>query len=1051
MTGLEKLTLEIPFEKGQGQKQDPAVAETEVPYYLRNAELRKSSTVVKRPGSTALSTTTIGSPAFGAARRLASVNGELVAVTETVGSYGSGGGVADGGDTVFSRSETAAAWKAFGKIQRPTLEVLYPAVPHKSVIDAVDCCVGGGYMLTAERDSTFGIYYTITDLASNTEVVNAICANGGANDLLIKCVAAASRLCILFYDVGDDQFKLVSVNYSTTSFTTTTYSLGFGKSAAATKTDIVAGGTDVYISYPVVSGGNQDVVVSKVSTTTGTIASPVTAATFASSFGGDTALNLGTTELCLVYLNATNEVHFRYTTALTPVTFHADNVLVATSTLISEGIGALRVLWISSGRRIVFWQRRYDSSTEISPAGGALSGSGTPAGIYWTNIISTGPAVLSGAIHQSINVAFWSEPFLLSSRAFLPVLCVRHNTPSTGGGSMGYYSGAYMTELGLADNSENVVSLMPHSTLALDIVGQRFGRAMSIYDSKAYAAITRRQMNPFDPDGQLYYVEYSTIMIAAHDFGDAYRWQPAVCNQGVVFAGALPYVYDGVSVHECGFAWRPEIMDKKLAAGGSLSSGTAYSFRVTYEWRDGKGSRWYSQASYATEAESITPSGGNLSVQLAVKPLTVSMMSNGEFYFSGKVYAVLWRATVADAAQGIWHREQEIAVAPYMTANVVFTSTAADTAIDGAEQLYTVGGELENYTAPPCRALVQHRDRLFAYNTEWGTLDYTKPMTAERGIEWSLSQRIPCPEPIIALESLEHVLLAFSRNKIYVLEGAGPSVTGQPPDAFARLTLVNADIGCSEPCAAWRCPAGVVFRTIGGFWMVTRSLEVIYIGAAIETDYDSVIAAYAGVVDAKHGCLRIYTDGGLPDATAGSLTRFNFWYDTGRWSVDEMIYTGNRHGAYHESLNYFINAAGTVLNETTSYTDNGSFYPLKIKTAWIRFGDLHSFKRVWRFFVSGETDSTNNSGIQVLIGKDHDTGTPFVNESYTPTQLGTAGAKALRFHMPVQKVRSLQVTLVELQNGAGTPANTRGFKYYGIGFELGLKRGGVKLPAAVSR
>jgi hypothetical protein len=435
------------------------------------------------------------------------------------------------------------------------------------------------------------------------------------------------------------------------------------------------------------------------------------------------------------------------------------------------------------------------------------------------------------------------------------------------------------------------------------------------------------------------------------------------------------------------------------------------------------------------------------------------MMQDPGFYFPGKLYAVLWRATAAQATAGVFIRDSQVEFHPYDTANIILTSSSSDDDIAQSERLYIVGGELENYTAPPCRSICQHRDRLVAFNTEWKTIDYTKPLSQDRGIEWSLSQRIPCPEDIVAIESLEHVCVLFSKKRIYALEGAGPSSTGVPPDAFARLVLVNADIGCAEVNAAWRCPAGIIFVSNGGFWLLDRSLSVSYIGAPVEVDFDYLhragnLHALCGVVDEKNNCMRIYVEGILADLVyaddyPSALTRFNYWFDTGRWSVDQIQAGAPQWATYHNNKNYIVFgpqiSSGIGYEDATVYSDVGEFYPEAIETGWIRFNDLHSFKRVWRTLVSIESTTDNVSSLRTVVSADF--GAPINSDTFTDAQLGAAGTKMLRIHLFRQKVRAVKVSLIESE---GDDPDSTGFKFYGIGFELGMKRGAFK-AATVSR
>lgn len=1060
-TGLEKVTVEVPFSKGVGQKMDPAVIEMDVPYVLRNVHLRKGSVPSKRLGHVEVTDESDGAVDFTDAgvKRLVSLDDELVAITESAGSIGSGGGTGSSGDTVFAFAESAQKWKAFGKIQRPTLDVVYPISSHDTTVNKLDTAVNGNYMVTAEKAGDGvgvdgrGIFATITDLASDTERFQGVIA-GSANGKLIKCVATSTYLCVVWWSAITGFFSVTK--YDLTALTETTYNLAVGSSAGADNADAATSSNLVYVSY---TSGTTVVAVVPVAMTTGTVGAAVTVETFASGAVKPTAITISGAELAVVFSEpTTGDVRIR-TGTLTPA-FPDAAIDVATA----QFAESVRVVIFSSTVRLVFWETLYDQTTETSYAGGALNGSGTPCSVRWARVEGTS-ATLSvgwgGAVRKSINLGLWGQPFVLNSRVFLPVVSPRHLTPGEGFAvtGLGYYRGAYIVEVEPTISSAQA-TLMPQAACCLDVVGNRLGRNTSVVSSKAYVAITRRRQDPGDPGARSWYFEHHQVEVCIFDFADDYRWQPAVHDHMAIFSGAYPYVFDGKSTHECGFAWRPEIMGFVVAADGALDGAETYFYRVTFEYRDAVGRRWHSQVSYAVEGQNITdPATTNLTMKIAVSTLSLNMMQDASFYFPGPLYAVLWRATAAQANSGVWVRDTEQKFYPYDTANVILTSSLADADIDDSERLYIIGGEIENYPAPPCRSLAQHRDRLFAYNTEWQTLDYTKPMQTDRGIEWSLSQRIPCPEKMVALASLEHALIAFSSKAIYALEGGGPSSTGIPPDAFARLVLVNADIGCSEVNAAWRCPAGIIFRSKGGFWLLDRSYSVSYIGASVESDFDQLAAggsfsALCGVVDEKNNCMRIYCQGVLNDVVysddfGSNLARFNYWFDTGRWSVDNLQCTDPRWATYHRNKNYIAwgtqTQSGVAVEDEDVYDDIGSFYAEAIETGWIRFDGFQSFKRVWRTLISLEEEVGNLSSLRLVIAADY--GAPINSETITGAEFGTSGAKLVRVHLWRQKVRSLKVSLIESE---GSDSDSPGFKFHGIGFELGMKRGAYK-AATISR
>jgi hypothetical protein len=1040
---LEKTVIEVPFARGQNQKPGPEVAEMDVPYLLRNMELRKGTTYVKREGRASFSTTVLGPgallPSFGAIGRLATREDELVALCENTGTWGSAGGAGNAGDTVFSYSETMAGWKAFGKIGRPTSDVIEASPPTGTDLSASDSYVIDGYLMTVHGRDT-GVHATVTDLRTGTRVLN----NERIAVGLDKPMAFGLGTKFYLFGLDGSTNSLVGYVYDTTAhnsgFGTVVSLASVGTTANNQGFDVTTDGTNLYFSYHHISGGVAEIRVIKYSPTLANLFVATTVRTATSGQGGQNSISCNAGAVAIFYCVFTGAAQVlelkRLTNNTTPTIGSA--VLVSASEPL---LRTVRNVSISATSGYVFWDRIYSAATE-NPAG--LNGTGTPTKVLWTDVGGTQATPTVGTTHTAINLYLWAEPFLISSRLYLPVLATRFNPPGSGPGAMGYYKGAYLTEVSTLATTNATATLMPVAANFLDVVGQYPGRKVGIQDGKAYATLARRQHNPFDPDGQNRYVEYPVVSTIAYDFSDRQRWQPANHKHYLSFSGALPYMFDGQNVHEVGFAWRPEIGEVALAAGGALTSGDTYTYRLTFEFRDHAGNRQHSQVNFAVEGIA-NPSAGNLSAVISASICSLSMKGDFASYFPGHLYLVLWRGTAAQTAAGEFVRVQEQRFFPYDTSNVTFTDAASDASLDTAERLYIFGNELENTTAPPCRVMFQHRDRLWAYNTETKSLWYTKPLTAERGIEWSLSQQVPVPDDVVAGASLEDSAVFFTRKQVFAIRGDGPGSTGTPVDAFSRLELVNADIGCNEPCAAWRAPPGVFFRSDQGIWLVTRAFQFEFIGAPIEEETKDLDYCAGGVVDARKGCFRLYYARLTHPYAEESAYCANYWYDTARWSLDDFEGDSLVSAVNWKGDSVFADRSEVWELGTGIYYDDtlNGFYPQTVTMHWARFGNLTSFKRLWRVLVACKMFSL--TGLRVTVARDYDDGASdsweFL-ESDVDTDPGV-----LRVHQRVQKVVAVRVTIEEFRPDGVTDFPAQGFELYGLGFELGMKRGAAKLGA----
>lgn len=1044
---LDKTTMEVPFIKGMNQKPSQEVTDMDVPFLLRNVEMRKGTGLVKRPGREEMSTTVLGPgaslPTFETVARVATREDELVAICGSHGAWGSQGGAGAAGDTVFSYSELEDSWKAFGKIGRPTSDVIYSAPPTDTSLSEVDSAAINGRLMTVTNRDT-GTHVTIIDLETQTRIIN--------NEHLVTpitqivCFAYDDKFFIFGADSSDNLVGYVydtDFHFSGILGPTTIAATALG--AGSEGVDVTTDGTYMFLSYDFVAGGTHEVRLVRLAPNLGIATPAVTVAVLSAGGGGHNAVHYGAGTVNVAYVKyngAQEDVALRRVTNGTTLALSTETTVASDVFSLASGV---RVITQSLTESVVFWDTIYDTGSEV----GGLDGSGDPPKVWWRPVLGTVSAPEAAANpHAGVNLKLWAEPFILSTRVYLPVLGTRFVQPGSGAGSPGYYNGAFLCEVNTAATTSPYITLMPVGANFIDVMAFRYGRKTSVVDNKAYITASYRQHNPNDPDGQHHYVEYPIVSTVVYDFADFYRWQPANHKHDVLFSGALPYMFDGANTYECGFVWRPEIMGSQLAAGGNLSSGQVYSYRVTMEFRDHRGNRFNSAPSYAVEALELAPSGGNLSVKLAVNTCPLSMKGDASAYFPGKSYFVFWRGNAGQVAAGEYVRVGEARFHPYDQTNYVFTDTKSDDDVDAAERLYIVGGELENYTPPPCRVLFQHRDRLIAYNTESKTVWYTKPMAPERSIEWSLSQQIPVPEDVMAGASLENSAILFTRTKCYALEGAGPGSNGLPPDGFSRLTLINADIGCSEICGAWRTPAGVIFKSDDGFWLVTRGYEFQYIGAVIEDEAEHVERVAAGIVDTSKGCFRLFyqrDESVEVDASAYSL---NYWYDTGRWSRDDFASLGDESGQALVGATMWKGEPVFADSERIwrfgdSFIDGADgFYPMGVTMGWARFGDLGSFKRVWRTVLTAKAVGTSN--VRLVFYKNY-LASPFQTVEFDPANVGVNAQ--VRVHMSHQKLSALRFELTEVE---GDDAESEGWQLFGVTFELGIKKGAVKLAAARS-
>ena len=178
-----------------------------------------------------------------------------------------------------------------------------------------------------------------------------------------------------------------------------------------------------------------------------------------------------------------------------------------------------------------------------------------------------------------------------------------------------------------------------------------------------------------------------------------------------------------------------------------------------------------------------------------------------------------------------------------------------------------------------------------------------------------------------------------------------------------------------------------------------------------------------------------------------------YWYDTGRWSRDDWL------GAEAVSATYWdsgpVTTDGSAVYKVggpeTYLDEDDNWYRMSVTMGWARFGDMHAFKRVWRVLVT--LKMFEQSSLYLNIQNDFSEEGDAQEATFDSANVGVDEGVQVRLHLRRQKLTSIRVYLSDVEPpppGEGGILMGQGFELYGVGYELGIKRGAVKLPATRS-
>jgi hypothetical protein len=532
------------------------------------------------------------------------------------------------------------------------------------------------------------------------------------------------------------------------------------------------------------------------------------------------------------------------------------------------------------------------------------------------------------------------------------------------------------------------------------------------------------------------------IQVASFDFNAPQ--QAIELSDNLHLTGGILYVFDGVQTVESGFHLFPEGYTATPAGTGGVILAGTYQYRVMFEWMDNYGCLHRSAPGIPV---SVTTTGSTSSVVIVALTLRITAKST-------PISIVIYRTAVN---QTIFYRITSI-IAPLLNSTAVdtvtFTDTVADASIIGNEQLYTTGGELENIATPAPGAIAKYKNRLVLVDAENpSTLWYSKEIIGGVPVEFNdaLLKSIPqgTSDGITAMLQMDDKLVLFDSEWAYVQFGDGWAADGSGDNLTIPQALPTAS-GCTIAKSLAVIPKGLMFRSEKGTQLLTRGLDLQYVGAPVEQWNGDTVTSVQVI---PHSRQVRYT------LNSGICLVYDYYVD--QWgtrthcnAIDSVIW---------QNLFTFVQADGKVMQETeNAFTDDGAFSPMKLKTSWLSMAGLQGFERVRRLLILGEYRGPHKLTVEIAYDFNPeptqsltiDAGTLLDTLIYgDPDPYGTVSPYGgdyplyqWRIHLERQKCEALQVTITDSQ----VPPYSEGMSLSAITLEVALKKGARKMSAARS-
>lgn len=461
-----------------------------------------------------------------------------------------------------------------------------------------------------------------------------------------------------------------------------------------------------------------------------------------------------------------------------------------------------------------------------------------------------------------------------------------------------------------------------------------------------------RQANEQSVNGYLFTI--NGIALSSVNFAAQGRYGTARMGEEIHVAGGLLQSYDGANLVEHSYLLAPDRIYSHTTAstGGNMSDGT-YLYQQIYKWPDKRGQIHRSATSIPY---TVTISGGTATqkVVLNVLPLVLTHKTDVviEIYRTTNVGQVPFNVT-----NGALFNE------PFTTGLLSFDDITSDADIQNNEILYTVGGELDNDPPPAASLIAAGKQRLFLAGCENPyAYYYSKKQITGVGMQFSLAfygETSSNYGPISAIAVMDDKFVLWTHTAILYVSGDGPDPTGNN-NSFTLPTLVASDVGCTNPASIVLGAEGLYFMSGKGLYLLSRSLQVSYVGAPVE-EYNALAISSALILPDTNQIRFGSSDG----PSTGRALVYNYFFQepfsdqvqAGQWST----FTNYQHVAacVWQGQYTFVLADGTVnVEKTDYYADNLHPIQMRIRTSWFT-GAILGFSLIPEIAVLGNYLSTH--------------------------------------------------------------------------------------------
>jgi len=538
-----------------------------------------------------------------------------------------------------------------------------------------------------------------------------------------------------------------------------------------------------------------------------------------------------------------------------------------------------------------------------------------------------------------------------------------------------------------------------------------------------------------------------------------YRWQMSAVDfdttsQGVVWTelngvayicGSILQSWDGGQATEAALLTAPVAPVVATGAGSILSPGL-YAYCIVIEASDTQGNLKVSAPSEPTLYTVTGAADGTPQITVTNNLTTAAAFNAGVRQFRLKLFRTQANGSVFNLV-----RSFTVSVG----SSYIFNEAFSNALIAGEEILYTTSGELPSEPAPPVRHIATHRNRLFAVRGDQSSIAFTKEVTPPFAPQWNVELNIRVDNEggwPTAVASMDDKLIIFQASQILMTTGDGPDATGGgAPFPVPEKIAVGIGVDAENACSVVSCPLGVLFRHSTGIYLLSRDMQISFIGDLVRDYVDAMTSLR--VVRYLPSQRQVWF-AGVPNTILVLDTLKSRWSVYQSDAIDNTAtYVGGlveRDDVVHiltDSARWQINTAAwrDIGASSTAYD-----YDEILELPWFR-GDGHGgMVRVWEVALSFNvvTPSAQSVTLQTYTRQEDRPAKPSETPDFTYTWADmstyTVGALTLTARLKRQRCSACKVRVV--LNNRTTTTNVEGVRLTNVRFYYGIAADKGKSP-----